>query len=259
MKNCTKTLLIILASLCIVSMLFISCNKGAKSDISEALIKDENGEVASENDFAYLSGYFTAKNIGEDYERMFGSDAKDAALLYLIQGIKDYKDGNVEEIDMYGERVRNTQEKFMQKVQEAEEREMTGNLEKANAFLEENKTKEGIFTTDSGLQYEILTQGSGEKVPSDVVSLKVNYRMCAGDADNVVDESSDIEFNINQLIPGVQEGLKLMNVGSKYRFYISPELGYGSQALGNIPANSLLVFDVEVLSIVNSSSNAETK
>ena len=255
-----NVVLLLLSILCLVSMLSISCSKNNSSSDSLSLVlpKDENGEVAAENDFAYLSGYFTAQNIGEDYERMFGSDAKDAALSYLVQGILDYKNDAVEKIDMMGDRVRKTQEDFMAKVEAADKRISEQKLEETKKFFEENKNKEGVSTTDSGLQYEIITQGDGEKVPETVKSITVNYSMAANTPENVVDQSNDMMFGLDQLIPGVQEGIKLMNVGSKYRFYIPPELGYGSESVGAIEGNSVLIFDVEVVRINDGGETPDT-
>lgn len=251
MKKRIKVAPVLLLALCLTSMMFTSCSKNSSDNELNALVlpKNENGEVAAENDFAYLSGYFTAQNIGEDYERMFGEGAKDAALSYLIQGILDYKNDSVEKIDMYGDRVRKTQEDFMARVEEAEKTLADKRLEETNKFFEENKNKEGVSATDSGLQYEILVQGNGEKVPETVRSITVNYSMAANTLENVVDSSDDMMFGLDQLIPGVQEGIKLMNVGSKYRFYIPPELGYGSEPVGAIEGNSVLIFDVEVVRI----------
>lgn len=256
----SNAVLVLLSVLCLVGVLFVSCSKNNNDTATSSLVlpKDESGEVAAENDFAYLSGYFTAQNIGEDYERMFGSDAKDAALSYLVQGILDYKNDAVEKIDMMGDRVRKTQEDFMAKVEEADKRISEQKLEESKKFLEENKNKEGVSTTDSGLQYEIITQGDGEKVPETVKSITVNYTMAANTPDNIVDSSNDMMFGLDQLIPGVQEGIKLMNVGSKYRFYIPPELGYGSEAIGAIEANSVLIFDVEVVRINDGGETPET-
>lgn len=255
-----NVVLLLLSILCLVSMLSISCSKNNSSSDSLSLVlpKDENGEVAAENDFAYLSGYFTAQNIGEDYARMFGSDAKDAALSYLVQGILDYKNDAVEKIDMMGDRVRKTQEDFMAKVEAADKRISEQKLEETKKFFEENKNKEGVSTTDSGLQYEIITQGDGEKVPETVKSITVNYSMAANTPENVVDQSNDMMFGLDQLIPGVQEGIKLMNVGSKYRFYIPPELGYGSESVGAIEGNSVLIFDVEVIRINDGGETPDT-
>ena len=93
----------------------------------------------------------------------------------------------------------------------------------------------------------VLKEGDGEPVGDNTI-VKTSYKMIAGtDYANVVDEGKDIIFDINGLIAGAREGIKLMNVGSKYRLYIHPSLGYGEYGAGDrIPPNSLLIFDVTV-------------
>jgi peptidylprolyl isomerase len=123
---------------------------------------------------------------------------------------------------------------------------------KAAEFLAENAKKEGVFTTASGLQYEVLTQGKGETNPSAASKVKVHYHGTLADGtvfDSSVERNSPISFGLNQVIPGWTEGVQLMTEGSKFKFYISPDLGYGDRAAGKIPAGSLLIFEVELLKI----------
>ena len=127
------------------------------------------------------------------------------------------------------------------------------NLEDGNAFLETNKAREGVVTTASGLQYEIVTEGTGPKpANSDVV--KVHYHGTTIDGkvfDSSVDRGEPVEFPVGQVIPGWVEALQLMPVGSKWKLYIPSELGYGVNGAGSdIAPNSVLIFDVELLEIV---------
>lgn len=119
-------------------------------------------------------------------------------------------------------------------------------------FMEQNKKKEGIITTESGLQYEILKATEGPK-PADTDKVKVNYEGFLIDGtkfDSSIDRGEPIVFALNQVIPGWSEGLCLMSVGSKYKFYIPYELAYGAQGAGNvIPPFSPLIFEVELLEI----------
>ncbi len=118
-------------------------------------------------------------------------------------------------------------------------------------FLEANKLKEGVQVTESGLQYEVLTMGKGKK-PEATDRVKVHYHGTLIDGtvfDSSVDRGEPTSFGLNQVISGWTEGLQLMPVGSKFRFYIPQELGYGSRATGNIPPYSTLIFDVELLEI----------
>lgn len=120
-------------------------------------------------------------------------------------------------------------------------------------FLAENKTKSGIQTTASGLQYEILKNAEGVK-PKATDSVKVHYTGTLVDGtkfDSSVDRGEPITFPLNQVIPGWTEGVQLMSVGSKYKFYVPYMLGYGEKGAGNgaIPGFATLIFEVELLEI----------
>ena len=119
-------------------------------------------------------------------------------------------------------------------------------------FLAANKLREGVITTESGLQYEVIKLGKGPKPTADS-KVKVHYHGTLIDGtvfDSSVDRGEPIEFNLNQVIKGWTEGVQLMPVGSKYKFYIPQVLGYGSRAAGQIPPYSTLIFEVELLGIV---------
>ncbi|MCI7555306.1 MAG: FKBP-type peptidyl-prolyl cis-trans isomerase [Bacteroidales bacterium] len=119
-------------------------------------------------------------------------------------------------------------------------------------FLAANKLREGVITTESGLQYEVIKQGKGPKPTADS-KVKVHYHGTLIDGtvfDSSVDRGEPIEFSLNQVIKGWTEGVQLMPVGSKYKFYIPQDLGYGSRAAGQIPPYSTLIFEVELLGIV---------
>ncbi|MBQ7698232.1 MAG: FKBP-type peptidyl-prolyl cis-trans isomerase [Paludibacteraceae bacterium] len=119
-------------------------------------------------------------------------------------------------------------------------------------FLEANRLKEGVQVTESGLQYEVLTMGKGPQ-PQATDKVKVHYHGTLIDGtvfDSSVERGEPAEFGLNQVIKGWTEGLQLMPVGSKFRFYIPQELGYGERATGKIPPYSTLIFDVELLDIV---------
>lgn len=126
------------------------------------------------------------------------------------------------------------------------------NIQLGIAFLAENGQKEGVKTTESGLQYELLAKGEGTVHPLDKSKVTVHYHGTLIDGtvfDSSVDRDKTITFKLNQVISGWQEGLKLMVEGDKYRFYIASELAYGNRAVGSIPAGSLLIFEVELFSI----------
>jgi len=123
--------------------------------------------------------------------------------------------------------------------------------EQGEKFLEENKLREGVIVTESGLQYEVLKMGKGKK-PAATDRVKVHYHGTLTDGtvfDSSVERGEPIVFGLNQVIPGWTEGVQLMPVGSKFRFYIPQELGYGERAAGSIPPYSTLIFEVELLDI----------
>lgn len=124
---------------------------------------------------------------------------------------------------------------------------------KMSAFLEENKAKEGVMVTESGLQYEIIKEGKGAK-PSASDRVKVHYHGTTIDGtvfDSSVDRGEPAEFGVSQVIPGWTEALQMMPVGSKWKLTIPSELAYGDQAAGpNIGPGSVLVFEVELLDIL---------
>jgi len=125
-------------------------------------------------------------------------------------------------------------------------------MDAGKKFLEENATKEGIQTTASGLQYEVVREGDGPK-PGAVSTVEVHYegRLIDGRVfDSSYQRKETISFPLNRVIPGWTEGLQLMSTGSKYRLYIPSELGYGARGAGSdIPPHAALIFDVELISI----------
>lgn len=136
---------------------------------------------------------------------------------------------------------------------EASAKQATKAKEEGDKFLAENKTKEGIITTESGLQYKVVTEGKGVK-PTAEDKVKVHYKGTLLDGkvfDSSIERGEPAEFGVGQVIKGWTEGLQLMPVGSKYTFWIPSDLAYGERGAGqDIKPNSVLVFEVELLEIV---------
>ncbi len=142
-------------------------------------------------------------------------------------------------------------------VEEEETARMAAEGEKAategKAFLADNATKEGIVVTESGLQYEVLREGTGAKPgPEDQVSVHYKGTLLDGTQfDSSYDGGEPAVFGVNGVIPGFSEALQLMPVGSQYRFFIPADLAYGPQGTGGpIGPNATLIFEVELLEIV---------
>ena len=125
-------------------------------------------------------------------------------------------------------------------------------LNKDKQFLEDNKGKEGVVALDSGLQYKVITEGSGAK-PSASDTVEVHYKgtlIDGSEFDSSYKRGQTISFPLNGVIKGWTEGLQLMTVGSKYELFIPSELAYGEQAIGGvIYPGATLIFEVELISI----------
>jgi peptidylprolyl isomerase len=126
------------------------------------------------------------------------------------------------------------------------------NIERGQAFLENNKSTIGVEETASGLQYLLLEgKGSGER-PTASSRVTVHYRGELLDGrvfDSSYDRGEPISFGLQQVIEGWTEGLQLMTVGDKYRLFIPAKLAYGNRAAGMIPPGSTLIFDVELIAV----------
>lgn len=127
------------------------------------------------------------------------------------------------------------------------------NLQAGLQFLEENKQQAGVVETPSGLQYEVLFQSELEQKPIATQSVTCHYegKLLSGKVfDSSIKRGAPATFPLNKVIAGWTEGLQLMTLGSKYRFYIPAHLAYGDRQVGtDIAPNSTLVFDVELLAI----------
>jgi FKBP-type peptidyl-prolyl cis-trans isomerase len=126
------------------------------------------------------------------------------------------------------------------------------NLKAGNDFLDKNKLREGVITTESGLQYEILSAGIGAK-PLASEKVKVHYHGTLIDGtvfDSSIERGSPATFGVTQVIQGWIEGLQLMPSGSKWKFFIPADLAYGPRGQGKIGPSSALIFDVELIEIV---------
>lgn len=135
------------------------------------------------------------------------------------------------------------------------------NIEDGKKFLEENKAKSGVVTTESGLQYEVLTPGTGAK-PAAEDTVEVDYvgtLLDGTEFDSSYKRGEAAKFPLNRVIPGWTEGVQLMQVGAKYKFVIPSELAYGERDTGTIPPNSTLIFEVELKSIEKASATAAAK
>lgn len=125
------------------------------------------------------------------------------------------------------------------------------NIDKGAKYMQEISRNKSVYTTKSGLKYKMLREGNGKR-PKATDKVKVHYTGTLIDGkkfDSSVDRGTPITFPLNQVIPGWTEGLQLMDEGSKYMLYVPYNLGYGTRDMGDIPAGSTLIFEVELLEI----------
>lgn len=190
--------------------------------------------------------YFIGQQIGKELKTQeIEVDRK-----ILFASINDALDGKEPRVTM--EVMQQALNNIRQKATEKQQKEGEANIAKGKEFLEANKSKEGVKTTASGLQYIITKEGSGPK-PKESDEVKVNYKgaLITGEVfDDSARRGQPAQFPLNQVIKGWTEGLQLLNVGSTATLFIPAELAYGPVPKPGIPANSVLVFEVELLEIV---------
>jgi FKBP-type peptidyl-prolyl cis-trans isomerase FklB len=147
--------------------------------------------------------------------------------------------------------VRETMMAFEKDMQDKRTQTAQRNAGEAQKFLADNKGKEGVKTTASGLQYKVLNEGNGAQ-PKSSDTVTVNYRGTLTDGtefDSSYKRNQPATFPVAGVIKGWAEALQMMKVGSKYQLFIPPDLGYGQNGQGSIPPNAVLVFEVELLDV----------
>lgn len=187
-------------------------------------------------------------------ERM-GNDLPDLQMEQFLQGIRHGHAGDEEQTRMSREEIQEALMAYQQQLQEQESartNELAAkNREAGEEFLAENAGREGVETTDSGLQFEVLEEGDGDKPTADD-RVRVHYtgELISGEVfDSSRERGEPVTFGLNQVIPGWTEGLQLMNEGSRVKLYIPSDLAYGPGGNQRIGPNETLVFDVELLEI----------
>lgn len=205
-------------------------------------------ELKTENDKVnYSVGY----QIGGDFKRQQVELKPDA----MVKGIEDALSGA--EPFMTPEEMRTTLIDLKKRIVEAQKQEAKNaaavNLAAAEAFLADNANKEGVKKLDSGLQYRVITPGSGA-TPTATDTVTVNYRGTLSDGsefDSSYSRGKPVTLGVNRVITGWTEALQLMQEGDKWQLFIPPKLAYGERGVGaKIPPNSLLIFEVELVSVM---------
>ncbi|MDR0583415.1 MAG: FKBP-type peptidyl-prolyl cis-trans isomerase [Treponema sp.] len=210
------------------------CNRGNSGSNSSAPADD-----VFDKDTSYAIGMNLALNMKDSG---FIPEAKS-----FFEGFKDGQGGGKTRFS-----AEEAEEKIEQALTARTEKENEGRIQAEKDFLTENGAKPNVITTGSGLQYEVISEGSGAK-PSAADIVRVDYEGTFTDGspfDSSYAQGQPAEFPLNMVISGWTEGLQLMSVGSKYKFYIPSNLAYGPQGGGRIPPYSVLIFEVELLDIL---------
>jgi len=234
---------LLLLTVCLTLILSVGCQSGD----SGSLDRKELTLNSQKEKFSYSVGF----NMGRNLRPIAG----ELDFGILMQAIKDsisgalpqLPEGEIQTILVNYQKARN------QKIQEQREKIGEKNKVEGETFLKENGKKEGIKTTQSGLQYQVITPGTGNS-PAVSDKVKVHYK---GMLTNGVEFDSSYKkgepqiFKLNEMIPGFTEGVQLMKVGSKYKFFLPSNLGYAERGAGRlVTPHSVLVFEIELLEIV---------
>ncbi len=237
-------------------LILAACNQDAEKSSSKKPLNLEDENVK----LSYVIGAGGGNAMARNLETLDGTEFavdKEVIIQGFAEGVRGEAQLDEQTIQTVMNDFRTNLGKVMQEKrrQESEEqaKESEKNIELGKAFLEENKKKEGIVTTESGLQYKVLTEGTGES-PSPKDRVKVHYKGTLIDGkqfDSSYDRGQPAVFGVTQVIKGWTEALKMMKVGSKWQLFIPAELAYGPTPRPNIPGNSVLIFDVEMLEILD--------
>jgi FKBP-type peptidyl-prolyl cis-trans isomerase len=230
----------IIVTLILLSFGMTGCKKSdQKSEKTSAEFAKQDADVKIK--VSYIYGYNVGKNIKQSNMDI------DAAL--FSTGLKEGMKGDkIKYSDDEIKKITSDYQKVMERKMEA----MAQKAKKDGAdFLAKNKTKTGVVTLPSGLQYKVIKEGTGA-IPKESDQVKTNYvgKLVDGtEFDSSIKRGQPAVFPVGGVIKGWQEALKLMKVGSKWELYIPPELAYEDRPMQNIPGNSTLIFEMELLSI----------
>lgn len=238
-----KRLTVILVS--VLMLMVIGCQSGGAGNAADT----GDQKVTLDTDKAKAS-YTIGFNMGQN----LAGFKEEIDLAVLFQGIRDGLVGEgkaqISQQDR-NEIMKTFQGKIREIMEKKREEQSVKNKEEGDAFLKENSTKEGVVTTASGLQYQVIQEGTGP-TPQATDTVEVHYRGTLLDGmefDSSYSKGQPAKFALHRVIPAWTEGVQLMKVGSKYKFFAPPNLAYGPRGSRAIGPNAVLIFEIELLSI----------
>ena len=227
--------------LAVASLAMIACQMPAQN-VEKPVTKEDVQAGVGKSSYA----------LGLDISTNFKTRGLDLDLRTFIAGFKAGQEGNA----LFTEEekaaaLNELQQEMMKKMQEEMTKKAADNKAKGQAFLDENKAKEGVKVTASGLQYVVEQEGKGPN-PGAEDTVEVHYKGTLLDGtefDSSYKRNQPAKFPLNRVIPGWTEGMQLMNKGAKFKFFIPSDLAYGDYGNQNIGPGETLIFEVELLSI----------
>jgi FKBP-type peptidyl-prolyl cis-trans isomerase len=236
-----KLSILVTAAMLVMGMSFASCSKTSGSKMKTSV-----------DSLSYAYGVGMGTNLAQNLEQFPAKLNVDLFLAVFEKALK----GDTANLAITPQQA---YEVFQRCLATAQQEAAVATKAEAKAFLEKNGKKDGVKTTASGLQYEVIKEGAGPK-PTDSSTVSVQYHGTLLDGtvfDSSKDRGQPAQFPLNRVIKGWSEGIQLMNVGAKYKFWIPADLAYGDQgAGGKIKPGSLLVFEVELISILDGKTPA---
>ena len=204
--------------------------------------------ISTLSTFMDSTSYALGADLGENLKRQQVEVDYDVFMAGLTDAMLD---GDLVKLDQKQRRA--VMGSLQQSIRDKAKKEGEVNLKVADEFLAKNKEDNpDVKETPTGLQYRVIKEGDGAS-PVQTDRVKVHYAgklIDGSEFDSSYERGEPTEFGLNQVIKGWTEGLQLMKVGSKYEFFIHPKIAYGSRPRPKIPANSVLIFEVELLDIV---------
>jgi FKBP-type peptidyl-prolyl cis-trans isomerase len=232
-----------ISSLLVLLVLSLSFTACGKKDDKAAAAPTAGSSASVDQKVSYGIGFQMASSLPKDGALAIDQPALVAGIADALAGTKPkYTEAELQAAFAT----------VQQKMQAAGAALAQKNLAAGNDYLAKNKTKSGVKTTASGLQYEVLKKGLGGAKPKATDTVKVHYHGTLIDGtvfDSSVERGEPVEFPLNRVIPAWTEGLQLMSVGDKFKLTVPSNIGYGPQGNGKIPGNAVLIFEVELLGI----------
>ena len=255
----TRNYIVMLALSCLIVVWAYAAEKGTKEDVNEPQTTGQ--ATAPKSDILKTEEEKVSYIIGTQIARNFKTQDIEVNLDSLMMGLKDALEGK--ELVLSQDEMTQVFTRFQQQMrakQAAKQAEEAAkNLAAGTAFLEANKAKEGVKVLPSGLQYKVITEGTGNTPTADD-KVKTNYRGTLIDGtefDSSYKRNKPAEFPVKGVIKGWTEALQLMKEGGKWELYIPASLAYGERGRPNIPANSTLIFEIELIEIVKAAAPAK--